>query len=184
MALQAILSETADQSKTLDMKTFWGKPTVYPKVPIDKCKRRFIADLRAKTWITLDEVSNFHTEPELFYGPDEAAPLDRVETKTQEEQRAERNKQRREATKLAYDKAWRHWKESLASGLNLSAANDRAAAKLFIMLGAEGQRRYEQKLPHFDITEIQFGELWHQLDEVFLIKRNVTVDRFTFLSRK
>ncbi len=159
MALQAGSGETAHQSKTLDMETFWGKPTVYPKVPIEKWKRRFIVALRAKTMITLDEVINFHAEPELFYGPDEAAPLDRVETKTQEEQRAERNKQRRTTTKLAYEKAWKHWKESSASGLNLSAANDRAAAILFIMLGAEGQRRFEQKLPHVDITELEFGEL-------------------------
>ncbi len=75
MALQAGSGETADQSKTLDMETLRGKPTVYPTVPIEKWKRRFIVALRAKTMITLDEVINFHAEPELFYGPDETAPL-------------------------------------------------------------------------------------------------------------
>ncbi len=52
------------------------------------------------------------------------------------------------------------------------------------MLGEEGQRRYEQKLPHSDVTELEFGELWNRLNDVFLIKRNVTRDRYTFLSRK
>ena len=66
----------------------------------------------------------------------------------------------------------------------MSAANSRAAAILFIMLSEEGQRRYEQQLPHSDITEIEFEVLWHQLDDVFLMKRNVTVDRDSFFTRK
>ncbi len=53
-----------------------------------------------------------------------------------------------------------------------------------MMLGAEGQRRYEQKMPHEDLTEMSFDELWHHLDAVFYIKRNVTVDRVVFLSRR
>ena len=98
MALQAGSGSSGgnpDQSKTLDTETFWMKPTVYPKVPIEKWKRRFIVALRAKTMITLDEVIQFHEEPELFYGPDDMALTDRTETRAQEEQRSERNKQRR-----------------------------------------------------------------------------------------
>ena len=53
-----------------------------------------------------------------------------------------------------------------------------------MMLGAKGQRWYEQKLPHADITELTFDELWGQLDHVFYIKRNATVARVTFFSRK
>ncbi len=70
MALQAGSGSTGgnpDQSKTFDMETFWGKPTVYPKVPLEKKKWRFIVALQAKTMITLDEVLNFQVEPELFY---------------------------------------------------------------------------------------------------------------------
>ena len=32
------------------------------------------------------------------------------------------------------------------------------------MLGAEGQRWYEQKMPHDDITIMQFDELWNLMD--------------------
>ena len=39
-------------------------------------------------------------------------------------------------------------------------------------------------MPHEDITEMLFDELWAQLDTVFYIKRNVTVDRVVFLSRR
>ena len=61
--------------------------------------REIKAEIHRST-ITLDEVLIFHPEPELFYGSDEAAPLDRTETKAQEEQRSERNKQRRKRRRL------------------------------------------------------------------------------------
>ncbi len=97
MALQAGCGSTGgkpEQSNTLDIETFWGKPTVYPKRPIEKWKRRFIVGLLAKTMIAFDEVIRHHTEPELFYAPDESAPLDRIETKAPEEQRLERRHNR------------------------------------------------------------------------------------------
>ncbi len=187
MALQAATDREAgglDYSKTLDLEMFWGKPTPYPRVPLEKWKRRFIVALLAKTMISFEEIRHYYREPQLFYPPQEAAPLDKTETKNQEELRMARNKEKKQHAKDMYDREWNHWKNSSASGLNLSAANARATAILFMMLGAEGQRWYEQKRPHDDITTMQFDELRHLLDEVFHIKQNVSVERFKFLSRR
>ncbi len=39
-------------------------------------------------------------------------------------------------------------------------------------------------MPHENIEDLSFHELWHQLDAVFFIKRNITVTRVIFLSRR
>ncbi len=91
MALQAVTDQEAgglDYSKTLDMEKFWGKPTPYPRVPLEK-----------------------------------------METKNQEELRLARNREKKQEAKEEYEKAWNHWRNNSASGLNLSAANARATQR-------------------------------------------------------
>ncbi len=186
MALQAASEKEAgglNYSKTLEMEMSWGKPTPYSRVPLEKWKRGFIVALLAKTMISFDEIRHYHREPQSFYPPEEVVPLDRTETKNQEEQRIARNKEKKQDPKKAY-KEWNHWKSSSASGLNLWAANARATAILFMTLGAEVQRWHEPKRLHDDITIMQFDELWHLLDEVFHIKQNVSIERFKFLSQR
>ncbi len=79
--------------------------------------------------------------------------------------------------------ALKEWKEASASGLNLAAANQKGKSLLYIMLGHEGQKRFKQRLPHVQITDLHFGDLWRHLDDVFLIARNITVERVTLFSR-
>ena len=185
---QSALTDDVDTSnttaRTLDMPTFWSKPTMYPNTSVDKWKDEFIVSLYAKTMIEVHEVLTFRREPRQFTPGEEAPPTDRVETKTQEEQRLDRNEKRADEAKQLFDADWKFWKESSASGLNLTAANQRAKSILWIMLGTEGKRRYKQKLPYIKVAELTFGELWAQLDDVFLIKRNRTVDRVAFFSRR
>ncbi len=50
------------------------------------------------------------------------------------------------------------------------------------MLGHQDQKRSRQRLPHVHVTDFRFGELWRHVDDVFLIARNVTVERVTLLS--
>ncbi len=130
------------------------------------------------------DIRRLRDEPILMYPPDEPPPMDKVETKAQEEARAERNRIQRQQIKAQNDQDWKYWKSSSASGLDLTSANERAKSILFMMLETDWQRRYEQKMPHEDIEELSFDELWPQLDAVFYIKRNVTVVRVIFLSRR
>ncbi len=140
--------------------------------------------LVAKTMIRHADIRRLREEPTLLYPPNEPPPHDKVETKAQEEARTERNRMQRQQTKDLYDRDWKFWKNSSASGLDLTAANERAKSILFMKLGTEGQRRYEQKMPHEDIEDLSFDALWHQLDAMFFIKRNITVDGVIFLSRR
>ncbi len=87
-------------------------------------------------------------------------PTDRVETKTQEDQR---NKQRAAEAKQMFDADWKFWKESPASELSLTAANQRAKSILWIMLGAEGKRGYIQKLRTLRLpnwSSVNCGSSW------------------------
>ena len=147
MALQAGSLNTGgdspEQQKTLDMEKLWSTATPFPKTPIEKWKKLFLIALVAKTMIRYADIQRMKEEPILMYPPEEPPPFDKVETKAQEEARAEKNRQQR-GVKEQHDKEWKHWKKSSSSGLDPTAANKRAKSILF-MLRAEGQRRYEQK---------------------------------------
>ncbi len=101
-------------------------------------EKRFLVAQVAKTMIRHADIRRLREEPTLMYPPDELPPFDKVETKAQEEARAERNRIQRQQVKDLYDKDWKFWKNSSATGLDLTAANERAKSILFMMLGTEG----------------------------------------------
>ncbi len=161
----------------MGMKKFWVKPSIRPPILIETWKKQFSLALYAKTMIRVQEVKHYMHEPALEAVTEEQATG--VETKTQEEQRLARNQAAKDAAQRRYDALYKKWKESSASGLKLSAANYRAKAILYMMLGPEGQRRYKNKMPHVDVEEdeIEFGDFWHMLDIAFHRKRNIIVAR-------
>ncbi len=106
-----------------------------------------------------------------------------LETKTQEDARLGKNKAAKEAAKQRYEAEYKRWKET---SVNLTAANHRLKAILYMIMGPEAQRRFRNKLPHVDIKEdsVDFGDLWHYLDVAFLKKRNIIVTRVALYSRR
>ncbi len=76
------------------------------------------------------------------------------------------------------------WNETKFGGLNHVRANRKAKSVFFMMLGEEGQRRYEQRYPHFSVKLLKFDEFWYNLEEIFLKCRNVIVDRVKFFPRR
>ena len=75
-----------------------------------------------------------------------------VEKGAQKTVREERNKKAKEAAKEEFENKIKLWKETSASGLNLSAANQKAKSVLYMMPGTEGQNRHKQSLPHEKVT--------------------------------
>ena len=153
-------SEHHEAKAMLDMERFWSRPSIRPPVPIEQWKKEFTLALYAKTMIRVQEVKNYMEEPMLNEPMDEPQPPG-VETNTQEEARLGRNKAAKEAAKQRYEAEYKRWKEASVSGLNLTAANYRAKAILYMMMGPEAQRRFKNKLPHVDIEEdsVDFGDL-------------------------
>ena len=176
--------EQDEPSATLDMQKFCTKPSIRPPVLIETWKKEFSLALYAKTMIRVQEVKHYMHEPALEEVQEEQATG--VETKMQEEQRLARNKAAKEGAQKRYDMAYKRWKESSASGLKLSAANYRAKAIFYMMLGPEGQRRFQNKMPHVDVEEvsIDFGDLWLMLDVAFHRKRNIIEARVALFSRR
>ncbi len=160
-------------SETLDIERFWTRPS------IERWKKEYTLALYAKT-VRVQEDRNCMEEPKLD------DPAIRVETKAQKESRAPRNKAAKDAAKQRYETSYKRWKETSSSGLNLTAANYRAKAILYMMMGPGGQRSLKNKLSHVNIEEdsVDFGDLWHYLDVAFYKKRNIIVARVALFFRR
>ncbi len=149
---------------------------------MDQWKDAFTIALYAKTNIDVEEIRHFSPKPELVLPAPEATPGG-VKTAAQQAARLARDAAAKKTAEDRHAEAVKELKETSASGLKLSAANQKGKSLLYIMLGHEGQKRFKQRLPHVRVTDLQFGELWRHLDDVFLIARNITVERVNLFSR-
>ena len=48
----------------------------------------------------------------------------------------------------------------------------------------EGRRIFGSQEPYIQIDRVSTKDLWESLDQVFTKQRNITFDRYTFLTRK
>ena len=55
---------------------------------------------------------------------------------------------------------------------------------LYISIGTEGRRLLAQKFPHDNIYDLTTLKLWEMMEIAFIRPRNITFDRYVFLSRK
>ena len=54
----------------------------------------------------------------------------------------------------------------------------------YLSLGMEARRIFGSQEPNIQIDRVTTKDLWESLDRVFTKQRNVTFDRYTFLTRK
>ena len=149
---------------------------------MDQWKDAFTIALYAKTNVDVEEIRYFSPRPELVLPPPEPL-LVGVEAQQQKAPQEARDAEAQKHAETNYAAILKEWKGTSASGLNLAAANQKGKSLLYIMLGQEGQNRFKQRLPHIKVTDLRFGDLWRHLDDVFLIARNITVERVTLFSR-
>ena len=62
--------------------------------------------------------------------------------------------------------------------------DSKAVFLTYLSLGVEGRRIFGSQEPSIQIDRVTMKVLWECLDEVFNKQRNITFDRYTFLSRK
>ena len=62
--------------------------------------------------------------------------------------------------------------------------DSKAVSLTYLSLGVEGRRIFGSQEPSIQIDRVTMKVLWECLDEVFTKQRNITFDRYTFLSRK
>ena len=62
--------------------------------------------------------------------------------------------------------------------------DNKAVSLTFLNLGMEGGRIFGSQEPNDQIDWVTTKVLWESLDRVFIKQRNITFDRYTFLTRK
>ena len=62
--------------------------------------------------------------------------------------------------------------------------DNKAISLTYLSLGMEGRRIFGSQEPKIQIDRVTTKALWESLDRVFTKQRNITFDRYTFLTRK
>ena len=62
--------------------------------------------------------------------------------------------------------------------------DNKAVSLTYLSLGMEGRRIFGSQEPNIQIDRLTTKALWESLDRVFTKQRNITFDRYTFLTRK
>ena len=62
--------------------------------------------------------------------------------------------------------------------------DNKAVSLTYLSLGIEGRRIFGSQEPNIHIDRVRTNDLWESLDRVFTKQRNITFDRYTFLTRK
>ena len=60
--------------------------------------------------------------------------------------------------------------------------DNKAVSLTYLSLGIEGRRTFGSQEPTIQIDRISTKDLWGSLDQVFTKQRNITFDRYTFLT--
>ncbi len=145
MALQESEQPSITDNKLrpeLNLALFWDKPSEFPPLAWEQWRERFHTALLAKYDLDTEELQEFVPRPTLIYVP-ESAPVDQIETREAQKARLERNAEKQERAEAKLKEDIKEWNETKFGGLNHVSANRKAKSVLFMMLGEEGQRRYE-----------------------------------------
>ena len=62
--------------------------------------------------------------------------------------------------------------------------DNKAVSLTYLSLGMEGRRIFGSQEPNIQIDRVTIKDLWESLDRVFTKQRNISFDRYTFLTRK
>ena len=62
--------------------------------------------------------------------------------------------------------------------------DNKAVSLKYLSLGMEGRRIFGSQEPNIQIDRVTKKDLWESLDRVFTKQRNITFDRYNFLTRK
>ena len=74
--------------------------------------------------------------------------------------------------------------KALINILDHAVAERNCVSVLYLSLGTAARKTFTDKYPNVKVTEISLKDLLNNCKETFDTKRNLTLDRFRFLSRK
>ena len=166
----------------LGIEPFWEKPTLEPPLRWDHWQIMLKLAILAKEGISIDTLRD--NLPDKVTLPPEPIYEDNVENSTSqsERDRKTRNEQLRKAWLnrcqkmelagiMCGDKPWKY-------------CDNKAVSLTYLSLGMAGRRLFGSQEPNIQIDRVTTKDLWESLDNVFTKQRNITFDRYTFLTRK
>ena len=136
----------------------------------------------AKEYISIDTLSE--DPPDKITLPPEPIYEDNVENSTSQSERDRKtgNEQHKNAWLnrcqkielvgiLCGDRPWRY-------------CDNKAVSLTYLSLGMNGRRIFGSQEPTIQIDRVTTKDLWESLEQGFTKQRNITFDRYTFLTRK
>ena len=166
----------------LGVEPFWEKPTLKPPLRRDRWRIILKLSILAKEGISINTLRE--APPDKVTFPPELIYEDNIENSTSqsERDRKTRNEQLKNARLnrcqkiefvgiLCGDKPWKF-------------CDNKAVSLTYLSLGMEGGRIFGSQEPNIQIDRVTTKDLWESLDRVFAKQRNITFDRYTFLTRK
>ena len=177
------MAQSATKERALlGIEPFWEKPTLEPPLQWDRWQVMLKLAIMAKEGISIDTLLDY--PPDKVTLPPEPIYEEDVQNSTaqSERDRRTRNEQLKNSWLnrcqkaelvgiLCGEKPWKY-------------CDSKAVSLTYLSLGVEGRRIFGSQEPSIQIDRVTMKVLWECLDEVFTKQRNITFDRYTFLSRK
>ena len=177
------MAQSASKERALlGIEPFWEKPTLEPPLRWDRWQIMLKLAIMAKEGISIDIL--LEDPPDQVTLPPEPIYEDDVENSTaqSERDRRTRNEQRKNSWFkrcqiielvgiLCGEKPWKY-------------CDSKAVSLTYLSLGMEGRQIFGSQEPSIQIDSVTTKVLWECLDRVFTKQRNITFDRYTFLTRK
>ena len=140
--------------------------------------------IMAKISINVDSLLKHKPDIKDLIYPTEPTyePPTENETQAQHRERDLRNNKR----KVDWDNECKQiaFKGPIVDGIPWDEADLKVRSLIYLSLGTEDQRIYQQRFPHSDIERITVFEIAHELALSFTQPRNITYDRFLLLTCK
>ena len=177
------MAQSATKERALlGIEPFWDKPTLEPPLRWERWKIMLKLAIMAKEGISIDTL--LEDPPDKVTLPPEPIYEADVENSTaqSERDRRTRNEQLKKSWLnrcrkielvgiLCGEKPWKY-------------CDSKAVSLIYLSLGIEGRRIFGSQEPTIQIDRVTTKILWDCLDGVFTKQRNITFDRYTFLTRK
>ena len=177
------MAQPAAQKRTpLGIEPFWDKPSVDPPLKWEKWQMQAKLALLANENITIDTL--LEPKPETVQLPLE--PIYEV-TITGSSAQSERERLARNGqSKMNWEnRCQRQLEIEIMCGDKPWAQADRkTVSMLYLSLGTEGRRIVCSQNPHLKMDGLSTAELWTIMETAFIRQRNITFDRYVFLTTK
>ena len=177
------MAQSATKERALlGIEPFWEKSTLEPPLRWDRWQIMLKLAIMAKEGISIDIL--LEDPPDKVTLPPEPIYEDDVENSTAQSERDRRirNEQLKNSWLNRCQKI--ELVGILCGGKPWKYCDSKAVSLTYLSLGMEGRRRFDSQEPSIQIDRVTTKVLWECLYRVFTKQRNITFDRYIFLTRK